>query len=639
MGIYSHWVENDIALDGLRGAYEIPEDVLIRRADPADYALRSYSGGWMPFPLIAIVEGGVRFPLDPLLRACLSTWALSPCQLSPNGYKVIMGTAVLNKSLGIDLGVHDIEDVYDICKSKEDGYYLRVRPQCTAFVTALEDSSKYAGDDLVCVSGNWEFGAEEDRVHRVPRHPGVVPTARERRRRARRDGWRKNEEWYRAIRGCTEFSNRSAWALLGYEPRYRGYNKRSTLLDPLPQGEDPGTSNPFVGGRPEAVFEEGGPSGTAAGAEASPEQQPSPEPQSSGTPLVRRARRPHIDLEEMSRVPAFVDLEALALGDEGEASPPAARASAGHLAPSPGESPGALEVAVPTREPSPEVQRPPEVACNESSSRKRPREEGGGSGRISRVAEPAPWKPNFLLEPGRPMTVDDCIHRRPDPLVLEALGHACALPRDMARLEKMSDPKLVTSLLHSCFQTLQKSMVVIDRFSKQGPLVAGLTEEKRELEEALGSSVSKINQLEAFQGDLRAKLGEVAMEIENEKMKNADLEAQMESLKSDLRAETKRADEAEAKVKTESEAAFQDAATQATVYYGAKVFRVRDKAWAKARRAALREVGISEDHPIYPGPSAPDNTVIIGPPVGVDSGPAPQEASADVPCNPVLQEP
>lgn len=187
-------------------------------------------------------------------------------------------------------------------------------------------------------------------------------------------------------------------------------------------------------------------------------------------------------------------------------------------------------------------------------------------------------------------------------------------------------------------------MAVIDRFSRQGPVVAGLTEEKRELEEALGSSVSKVNQLEAFQGDLRTKLGEEAMEIENEKMKNADLEAQMESLKSDLRAETKRADEAEAKAKAESEAAFQDAATQATAYYGAKVFRVRDKAWAKAWRAALREVGISEGHPsfvdppIYPGPSAPDNTVIIGSPVGVDRGPAPQETSADAPCDPA-QEP
>lgn len=88
--------------------------------------------------------------------------------------------------------------------------------------------------------------------------------------------------------------------------------------------------------------------------------------------------------------------------------------------------------------------------------------------------------------------------------------------------------------------------------------------------------------IEALKGDLQAKLGEVAMEIENEKMKNADFEALVESLKSNLRAESRREDEAEARIKFESEDAFQNAATQATTYYGAKVFCVRDRTWLRA---------------------------------------------------------
>ena len=131
----------------------------------------------MPFPLIAVVEGGVRFPLHPLLRACLSSWNLTPCQLMPNAFKVIMGTVALNKHLHINLDIRDIEDVYDLCKTKEGTYYLRLKPKRRPFVNALEDSNKYVGDDIISVSGNWEFGPEEEaRVYSIPRYPGVAPS-------------------------------------------------------------------------------------------------------------------------------------------------------------------------------------------------------------------------------------------------------------------------------------------------------------------------------------------------------------------------------------------------------------------------------------------------------------------------------
>ena len=56
----------------------------------------------------------------------------------------------------------DIEDTYDLCKSAEgDTYYLRLRVRRTGFVTALEDSNKYAGEDRVLVRGGWEFGEAE----------------------------------------------------------------------------------------------------------------------------------------------------------------------------------------------------------------------------------------------------------------------------------------------------------------------------------------------------------------------------------------------------------------------------------------------------------------------------------------------
>ena len=85
-----------------------------------------------------------------------------------NGFKRIMGIVELNMILGINLGVHDIEDVYDLCKS-EDVYYLRVRVKRSCFVNALEDSNRYAGDDHLFVWGNWELSKSEPLASRVVR--------------------------------------------------------------------------------------------------------------------------------------------------------------------------------------------------------------------------------------------------------------------------------------------------------------------------------------------------------------------------------------------------------------------------------------------------------------------------------------
>ena len=128
--------------------YKIPTNVEVRPTSLDDGFVMD--NGWMPFWLVTIVEAGVRFPLHPLLRNCLEQWNLSPCQLLPNGYKIIMGAMRLNKILGINLGVPDIEETYDLCKSAEGNtHYLRLRVCWAGFITALEDSNKYAGDDRV----------------------------------------------------------------------------------------------------------------------------------------------------------------------------------------------------------------------------------------------------------------------------------------------------------------------------------------------------------------------------------------------------------------------------------------------------------------------------------------------------------
>ena len=138
---------DQVSITVFRTLYNIPANVKVRPDGPDDGYV--FHDGWMPFWLITVVEAGVRFPLHPFLRDCLREWNLCPCQLLPNGYKIIMGVVQLNRILGISLGVPNIEDVYDLCKSTDgNSYYFRLRVGQAGFVTALEDSYRYAGDDL-----------------------------------------------------------------------------------------------------------------------------------------------------------------------------------------------------------------------------------------------------------------------------------------------------------------------------------------------------------------------------------------------------------------------------------------------------------------------------------------------------------
>ena len=129
MGAYRYLLGDPHAIAVFRTQYRIPDNVEVRLnnlEDPNDGLV--VHDRWMPFWLVTVIEGGLQFPLHPLLRDCLREWHLCPCQLMANDFKITMGVVQLNRILGINLGVSDIEDAYDLCKSP-DGYtyYLRIR--------------------------------------------------------------------------------------------------------------------------------------------------------------------------------------------------------------------------------------------------------------------------------------------------------------------------------------------------------------------------------------------------------------------------------------------------------------------------------------------------------------------------------
>lgn len=75
---------------------------------------------------MAVLEGGVRFPLDPLLLETFRFYELSPNQCLPNFYRVVRGVSQLNKLLNLRLTHHNINFLCNCCGSLNYGYYLKV---------------------------------------------------------------------------------------------------------------------------------------------------------------------------------------------------------------------------------------------------------------------------------------------------------------------------------------------------------------------------------------------------------------------------------------------------------------------------------------------------------------------------------
>ena len=122
-----------------RRTYGVPDDVTLR-LPPSGEA--STSGGFpeneVEWPIIAITEGGVRFPLHPFLREFLYRCNLRPTQVSINFYRTVMGTLALAEKAGVMLGWEEIFHLYTLT-SNAGRYYLKARDARTKFVQFTPD--------------------------------------------------------------------------------------------------------------------------------------------------------------------------------------------------------------------------------------------------------------------------------------------------------------------------------------------------------------------------------------------------------------------------------------------------------------------------------------------------------------------
>ena len=153
---YSHLLSSKVSLASFRAAYDIPGDVDIAYCHEGDIALLRHSNPNVAFfPLMPILKGGVRFPVDLLIIGTLRFYGLCPNQLLPNFYRVVSCINRLNQIYELQLNHYDINFMYSLCGNIKFDYYIKVRDVRVRLISCLPDSNRNSMGEFVQVSGNW----------------------------------------------------------------------------------------------------------------------------------------------------------------------------------------------------------------------------------------------------------------------------------------------------------------------------------------------------------------------------------------------------------------------------------------------------------------------------------------------------
>ena len=154
---YAYLLNTKASLATFRQNYSIPNDVEVAYCHESEIVLHR-GVGIAFFPLMSILEGGVRFPIDPLLLNTLRYYGLSLDQLPPNFYRVMSCVSRLNQTFGLQLDQHDINHMYSLCGKKRSNYYLKVRDIRVRLISCLPNSNRNFVGEYVRVRGKWFAG-------------------------------------------------------------------------------------------------------------------------------------------------------------------------------------------------------------------------------------------------------------------------------------------------------------------------------------------------------------------------------------------------------------------------------------------------------------------------------------------------
>ena len=115
-------------------------------------------GGEVVIPMIAFIKGGVRIPMEPVMRNYLRFVRLTPNQCVLNVFRILGNVNTLNEKMGLQLTHHDVNWVYSFHHLKGKGYYLKIRQPEVRLIQCLLESSKGLNKDFLIMSVEWHDG-------------------------------------------------------------------------------------------------------------------------------------------------------------------------------------------------------------------------------------------------------------------------------------------------------------------------------------------------------------------------------------------------------------------------------------------------------------------------------------------------
>ena len=141
----------------LTDRFNIPQDVEIEFFPEGN--IENDRLPWVVFfPLMSILEGGVRFLVNPILLKTLSFYGFSLDQCLSNFYRVVNSVIHLNNLYGLELNHHDINFIYSIHGSIKIGHYFKIRNPMKRLISCLPDSNRNSTGEFVKVNENWLAG-------------------------------------------------------------------------------------------------------------------------------------------------------------------------------------------------------------------------------------------------------------------------------------------------------------------------------------------------------------------------------------------------------------------------------------------------------------------------------------------------
>uniref|UniRef100_A0A2N9HYY4 Uncharacterized protein n=1 Tax=Fagus sylvatica TaxID=28930 RepID=A0A2N9HYY4_FAGSY len=157
-------VNTEESMARFRSLYQIPPSVSLTYCNSDDFPVINRDE--ILLPIMAIVEGGVRFPLHSFLIDFLQTVNATPSQISVNTFRIIMGVIAINRLLDVNLTIREVLAVYQYkCLGPKSNTlsHLVARNVNEKLVNGLPSTNKGFEKDYLRVGGDWWPGSSRCR--------------------------------------------------------------------------------------------------------------------------------------------------------------------------------------------------------------------------------------------------------------------------------------------------------------------------------------------------------------------------------------------------------------------------------------------------------------------------------------------